>query len=126
VVVPKPFNRNNILFNIARVMHPEPIIEKLMTHSPKKHFTDCHLEFDIDVIKLDERGLVIESPSLLSKNSLITIKLKGGLKANDINTIDLIVKDAEYCKDLKVYRLSCIFDKLDSYQKANVLFHLHS
>jgi len=126
VVVPKPFNRNNVLLNLARIIRPEAIKNELMKQSQVTSHLKAKIEFPLTIVGVEERGLILESPLLIQKDQIIEIALVGGLKDESLNNISVIVRDVEYINDLKSYRILSTFQSEGIYKRANIIYHLHS
>ncbi len=126
IVIPKPFDRNNILLNLARIINLSLIQGEMMRHSPQTSFSRAQLEFPLSISSVDEIGLVMKSPLLIQKGSEFVLLLREIFNPKSSQEIKLSVHDVTYQDEEKYYKISCRFKDLNNSQIANIIYHLHT
>lgn len=124
MMLPRPLNRNFVLFSLAKALVPSVIKKELWSGANKNFSWNAKIHLPINVCEVSEKGLVMESHSLIQKGTECKVQLNGPMQTPDIYTVDVLVKETSFNSETSSYEMKTEFSYLSSYQRAAIIYQL--
>lgn len=125
-ILPRPIRRNNLLFNLAKVLSPDVIRKELLQGTPKYRNTEMTLSFKVRVKEVTEAGFILESPTMMTRNTEAKLNLFDDAGPQDLTQIDLLIKDITFNEETGIYQMFAQYSNLSSYHRASVMYYVQS